>query len=91
MTRVFGIFVDQSTKTPLRLKVGEDYQGLETAVGARPRGHAGKDQQAVVMALPQPDGTQPAEARVLPVSAVRERQGSPLDLKPALMTSSARD
>ena len=70
----FGIFVDQSTKTPLRLKVGEDYQGWKLRSVHGREATLEKNQQAVVMALPQPDGTQPAEARVLPVSAVRERQ-----------------
>ena len=50
----FGIFVDQSTKAVLRLKVGEDFrgwklrsvQGRETALE--------KDQQVVTLALPQP-------------------------------------
>jgi general secretion pathway protein N len=50
----FGIFLDQSTKVVLRLKVGEDFrgwklrsvQGRETALE--------KDQQVVTLALPQP-------------------------------------
>ena len=50
----FGIFVDQSTKAVLRLKVGEDFrgwklrsvQGRETALE--------KDQQVVTLVLPQP-------------------------------------
>ena len=34
----FGIFLDQATKSALRLKAGEDFQGVR-AVGTRPRGN----------------------------------------------------
>jgi hypothetical protein len=70
----FGIFIDQSTKMALRLKVGEDYQGW------RLRGIRGrevtveKDERAAVLTLPQPGGAQSSGVvRLLPVSAI----GSP--------------
>lgn len=67
----FGIFLDQSTKTPLRLKVGEDYQGWKLRSVRGREATLEKDQQAAVMTLPQPDGTQPGEIHLMPVSAVR--------------------
>jgi hypothetical protein len=67
----FGIFIDQSTKTALRLKVGEDYQGWKLL---RIRGREvtmQKDQQAAVLTLPQPGGGQSdGEVHLVPVSAV---------------------
>jgi hypothetical protein len=50
----FGIFVDQSTKAVLRLKVGEDFQGwtLRSVQGRETA--LEKDQQVVTLALPQP-------------------------------------
>jgi hypothetical protein len=67
----FGIFVDQSTKAALRLKVGEDYQGWKLS---RIRGREvimEKDQQAAVLTLPQPGGGQSGGGvRLVPVSAV---------------------
>ncbi len=69
----FGIFLDQTTKTALRLKVGEDYQGWKLLTVRGREVTLKKDQQAFVLTLPQPDGIQPGEARVLPVSVVRER------------------
>jgi hypothetical protein len=67
----FGIFVDQSTKAALRLKVGEDYQGWKLS---RIRGREvtmEKDQQAAVLTLPQPGGSQSSGGvRLVPVSAV---------------------
>ena len=67
----FGIFIDQSSKTALRLKVGEDYQGWKLL---RIRGREvtmQKDQQAAVLTLPQPGGGQSdGEVHLVPVSAV---------------------
>jgi hypothetical protein len=50
----FGIFVDQSTKAVLRLKVGEDFQGwkLQSVQGRETA--LEKDQQVVTLVLPQP-------------------------------------
>ncbi|WP_315834379.1 hypothetical protein [Bradyrhizobium prioriisuperbiae] len=67
----FGIFLDQSTKTPLRLKVGEDYQGWKLRSVRGREATLVRDQQAAVMTLPQPDGTGEGEVHLMPVSAVR--------------------
>ena len=67
----FGIFIDQSTKAALRLKVGEDHQGwkLKTIRGREVTME--KDQQAAVLTLPQPGGAKSSgEVRLVPVSAV---------------------
>src|ERR1700716_3247300 len=50
----FGIFLDQSTKTALRLKVGEDYQGWKLRSVQGREATLEKDQQVVTLALPQP-------------------------------------
>jgi hypothetical protein len=54
----FAIFLDQS-KTPLRLKVGEDYQGWTLRSVQGREAALEKDQQVVVLALPQPGAGQP--------------------------------
>jgi general secretion pathway protein N len=55
----FGIFLDQSTKAALRLKVGEDYQGWKLRSVQGPEATLEKDQQVVTLALPQPGTGQP--------------------------------
>jgi hypothetical protein len=58
----FGIFLDQSTKAALRLKVGENYQGWQLLSIQGREVVLVKDQQGVVLALPQPGAAQPAGA-----------------------------
>jgi hypothetical protein len=66
----FGIFLDQSTKGALRLKVGEDYQGWKLRAIRGREVTMEKDQQAAVLALPQPGAAHPGgEVRLLPASA----------------------
>jgi hypothetical protein len=70
----FGIFLDQSTKTALRLKVGEDYQGWKLQSVRGREATLEKNQQPVILALPQPGVTQAAsevrnEARSAPANA----------------------
>jgi hypothetical protein len=61
----FGLFVDRGTSTALRLKLGEDYQGWRLR-NVRGRDVAlERDQQTVVLSLPQPG----AEGAVAPISA----------------------
>jgi hypothetical protein len=68
----FGIFLDQSTKGALRLKVGEDYQGWKLLAIRGREVTMEKDQQAAVLTLPQPGAAHPGgEVRLLPVSAER--------------------
>jgi hypothetical protein len=50
----FGIFLDQSTRAALRLKVGEDYEGWRLRSVQGREATLEKDQQAVTLALPQP-------------------------------------
>ena len=50
----FGIFLDQSTRDALRLKIGEDYQGWRLRSVQGREATLEKDQQAVTLALPQP-------------------------------------
>jgi hypothetical protein len=82
----FGIFLDQSTKAPLRLKVGEDYQGWKLRSVQGRQAILEKDQQTVTLELPQPSvGSALADARgqvlsagsdngrVLPVTSPRPR------------------
>jgi hypothetical protein len=50
----FGIFLDQSTKAVLRLKVGEDFQGWKLRSIQGREAALEKDHQVVTLALPQP-------------------------------------
>jgi general secretion pathway protein N len=65
----FGIFVDSESSTALRLKVGEDYQGWRLRVVQGRDVSLERDQQTVVLSLPEP-GTEagslsaPATGRV---------------------------
>jgi general secretion pathway protein N len=62
----FGLFVDRGTSTALRLKLGEDYQGWRLR-NVRGRDVAlERDQQTVVLSLPQPG----AEGAAAPISAM---------------------
>ena len=66
----FGIFLDQSTKGALRLKIGEDYQGWKLQAIRGREVTMEKDQQAAVLTLPEPGAARPGgEVRLLPASA----------------------
>ena len=70
----FGIFVDQSTKAALRLKVGEDFQGWKLSMIRGREVTMEKDQQAAVLTLPPPGGgPSSGGVRLVPVSAVTRR------------------
>ena len=56
----FGIFLDQSTKTALRLKVGEDYQSWRLRSVQSREATFERDQEVVTLPLPQPGGGQGA-------------------------------
>jgi len=61
----FGIFLDQSTKAALRLKVGEDYQGWKLRSVQGREATLEKDQQVFTLELPQPGfGQTPASIEV---------------------------
>jgi len=67
----FGIFLDQSTKAALRLKIGDDFQGwtLRTINGREVT--MVKDEQGAVLTLPPPGSEGGGEIHLVPVSAVR--------------------
>jgi general secretion pathway protein N len=50
----FGIFIDRGTSTALRLKLGEDYQGWRLRNVRGRDVSLERDQQTVVLSLPQP-------------------------------------
>jgi hypothetical protein len=58
----FGIFLDQSTKIGLRLKVGENHQGWKLRSVQGREVILEKDQEGVVLALPQSGAGQPTGA-----------------------------
>jgi hypothetical protein len=68
----FGIFIDQSTKAAVRLKVGEDHQGWKLRQIRGREVTMEKDERSAVLTLPQPGG-QSSQVRLLPVSAVMPR------------------
>jgi hypothetical protein len=68
----FGIFIDQSTKVAVRLKVGEDHQGWKLRQIRGREVTMEKDDRSAVLTLPQPGG-QSSQVRLLPVSAVTPR------------------
>jgi hypothetical protein len=51
----FGIFVDQTTKAALRLRIGEEYQGWRLREVAAREVTMEHDEQTTVLSLPQPD------------------------------------
>jgi hypothetical protein len=69
----FGIFLDQSTKTALRLKVGEDYQGWKLRSVQGREAILEKDQEAVILALPEPGASKPAGDVGSPLSKAGKR------------------
>ena len=62
--RSFGIFVDQTSKAALRLRVGDDHHGWRLrAVQGREATFA-RDQQTIVLNFPEPGTVAPAPPRV---------------------------
>jgi hypothetical protein len=53
----FGIFVDQTTKAALRLKIGEEYQGWSLRAVASREVTLKHDDQTEVLSLPAPDAS----------------------------------
>ena len=66
----FGIFLDQSTKAALRLKIGDDYQGWKLRAIQGREVTMEKDERAAVLSMPQPGAGPSGEAHLLPVNAV---------------------
>ncbi len=65
----YGIFLDPSTKAALRLKVGDDYQGWRLRAIQGREVTIEKDQQGVVLTLPEPGGPSRGEVRMIPMTA----------------------
>jgi hypothetical protein len=60
----FGIFVDQTTKAALRLKIGEDYQGWRLRSVQGREVTLERDQQTAILSLPQPGTGAAGQPRV---------------------------
>lgn len=68
----FGIFLDQSTKTALRLKIGDDYQGWKLrAINGR-EVTMEKDEQGALLTLPRPGSEDSGDIRLIPISAEKK-------------------
>ena len=65
----FGIFLDQSTKQALRLKLGEDYQGWKLRAVRGREVTMEKDEQAATLTLPAPSGQASDRAVLTPINA----------------------
>jgi hypothetical protein len=75
----FAIFIDQSSKAALRLRIGEDYQGwtLRSILGRDAT--LERDQQTAVLSLPPPATSAPAP---LPLQAENVVTAAPVDILP---------
>jgi general secretion pathway protein N len=75
----FGIFVDQTTKAALRLKVGEDYQGWKLRAVEGREVTLEHDRQTATLSLPQPGTLMPGPAlpRLKADSAPAQGQAEP--------------
>ncbi|QPF83625.1 hypothetical protein IC762_28590 [Bradyrhizobium genosp. L] len=65
----FGIFLDQSNKAALRLKIGDDFQGWRLRIINGREVTMEKDEQRALLTLPQPGSEASGESRLLPVNA----------------------
>lgn len=70
----FGIFVDQTTKTALRLKIGEEYQGWRLRDVAAREVTLVHDEETAVLSLPPPDAAaaQPVTMQAENTTAITE-------------------
>ncbi|MBV9562651.1 MAG: general secretion pathway protein GspN [Bradyrhizobium sp.] len=76
----YGIFVDPASKTPLRLKIGEDYQGWKLRSVQAGEVTLVRDQQTVILTLPPPGSAaaEPARPQIEAVGArAAEASGGP--------------
>ncbi len=79
----FGIFIDQSTKAVLRLRVGEEFQGWRLQSVEDREAAFERNQLSFVVALPQPGLSQPSvfvreepvDTRLSPVNVRQPRNG----------------
>jgi hypothetical protein len=68
----FGIFVDQTTKAALRLKIGEDYQGWRLRSVQGREVTLERDQLTTILSLPQPGTGAAGQVRVQAENAVTQ-------------------
>jgi general secretion pathway protein N len=71
----FGIFIDQTTKAALRLKIGDDYQGWRLRSVQGREVTLERDQQTAILSLPQPGTGAAGLARGQGESVVTQGQG----------------
>jgi len=71
----FGIFVDQTTKAALRLKIGDDYQGWRLRSVQGREVTLERDQQTAILSLPQPGTGAAGLARGQGESVATQGQG----------------
>lgn len=60
----FGIFVDQASKAPLRLRVGDEHQGWKLRAVQGREATLTRDQQTIVLNFPEPGTVPPVPPRV---------------------------
>jgi general secretion pathway protein N len=74
----FGIFIDQTTKAALRLRIGEDYQGWKLRAVQGREVTLEYEQQSAILTLPQP-ATTPGQPFLRPLvdSASVQSQAPP--------------
>jgi general secretion pathway protein N len=75
----YGIFVDQASNTPLRLKIGEDYQGWMLRSVQAGEVILMRDQQMITLALPQPGSVaaEPTQQQAAIGARAAEETGAP--------------
>jgi hypothetical protein len=73
----FGIFVDQTTRAALRLKVGEEYQGWRLRSVQSREVTLERDQQTTILSLPQPGTAAAGQMRPQAESAVAQGSQGP--------------
>jgi general secretion pathway protein N len=87
----FGIFIDQTTKAALRLKIGDDYQGWRLRSVQGREVTLERDQQTAILSLPQP-GTGTAGLAVTQGPADSLSQlGRPALIDPTLLQKRKRE
>ncbi len=94
----FGIFIDQTTKAALRLKIGDDYQGWRLRSVQGREVTLERDQQTAILSLPQPGtgtaglGRGQAENAVTQGSAdLLPQFGRPASIDPAPLQKRKRE
>jgi general secretion pathway protein N len=72
-TESFGIFVDQTTRAALRLKIGEGYQGWKLRAVQGREATLERDQQSMILSLPQPGAVAPGQKDAKPAGTAASR------------------